>query len=91
MFAKAGCFMGKVTDATIFEDRNRDEAENILLSRGFERYGKEMMMNGYWGEPMECRIFIGPVYYQKLKHMVIDKIHSKYLEIIYFNTFARSF
>ena len=36
-----------------------------------------MLTNGTTGEPLEANIFMGPVYYQKLKHMVVDKIHAR--------------
>ena len=36
-----------------------------------------MLTNGTTGEPLEANIFMGPVYYQKLKHMVLDKIHAR--------------
>lgn len=44
---------------------------------GFERYGNERMYCGYTGEMMEADIFIGPTYYQRLKHLVKDKMHSR--------------
>ena len=40
--------------------------------RGFER-----MYNGHTGRPLTAMIFLGPTYYQRLKHMVDDKIHSR--------------
>jgi DNA-directed RNA polymerase II subunit RPB2 len=66
------------SDCTPF--RKKFSLENIverLRSLGYDGLGKEMMINGMTGEPMESLIFIGPVYYQRLKHMVIDKIHAR--------------
>jgi len=40
-------------------------------------YGNELMYNGQTGEMMEAEIFMGPTFYQRLKHMVIDKKHSR--------------
>ncbi len=39
--------------------------------------GNEILYNGITGEQMKTKIFIGPTYYQKLKHMSSDKIHSR--------------
>ena len=67
-------------DATPFTDNSKDIADklgNILVKNGFEQDGREMMFNGYTGEPFESKIFIGPTYYQRLKHLVSDKIHAR--------------
>lgn len=39
--------------------------------------GKEILYAGHSGEPLPSYIFFGPVYYQKLKHMVLDKMHAR--------------
>ena len=44
---------------------------------GYEAHGNEVMMNGMTGEQLETSIFIGPAFYQRLKHMVNDKQHSR--------------
>ena len=44
---------------------------------GSATVGKDLLTNGTTGEPLEVNIFMGPVYYQKLKHMVVDKIHAR--------------
>eukprot|EP01026_Neomeris_dumetosa_P084275 TRINITY_DN9868_c0_g4_i1.p3 TRINITY_DN9868_c0_g4~~TRINITY_DN9868_c0_g4_i1.p3 ORF type:complete len:196 (+),score=22.37 TRINITY_DN9868_c0_g4_i1:79-666(+) len=48
-----------------------------LISKGFNYCGKDFMTSGITGEPLEAYIFMGPVYYQKLKHMVLDKMHAR--------------
>jgi len=48
-----------------------------LEEQGFNKYGDEVMYNGMTGEQMKTSIFMGPTYYQRLKHMVEDKIHSR--------------
>ena len=48
-----------------------------LEQTGFERHGYEDMFNGMTGEKIKSKIFIGPTYYQKLKHMVIDKVYAR--------------
>jgi len=49
----------------------------VLIRHGFNYLGKEYMTSGITGEPMTSYIFMGPIYYQKLKHMVIDKMHAR--------------
>jgi DNA-directed RNA polymerase II subunit RPB2 len=48
-----------------------------LAECGFERYGRENMYNPYTGEMIKSKIFMGIAYYQRLKHMVSDKMHSR--------------
>jgi DNA-directed RNA polymerase II subunit RPB2 len=63
-------------DATPFQTGNvEQEIAARLESCHFQKYGKEQMYNGFTGEPIEASIFIGPVYYQRLQHMVADKCH----------------
>jgi DNA-directed RNA polymerase II subunit RPB2 len=79
---KRCAMMGEYADATPFTDASNDPVENIakgLSKCGFERYGYEQMYNGMTGEPLKAKIFIGPTYYQRLKHLVADKIHSRSL------------
>jgi DNA-directed RNA polymerase II subunit RPB2 len=79
---KRCAMMGEYADATPFTDASNDPVENIakgLSECGFERYGYEQMYNGMTGEPLKAKIFIGPTYYQRLKHLVSDKLHSRSL------------
>lgn len=72
---KLGVNLGAFTDATPFTTTNRiGELRVALLKRGFQPYGSEVLYNGMTGEMMEADIFMGPIYYQRLKHMVEDKI-----------------
>lgn len=75
------CVMkGQYGDATPFSENSVnivDELCNELQSCGYERHGLETMFNPYTGEEMRAKIFIGPTFYQRLKHMVSDKIHSR--------------
>lgn len=83
MAGKAGCILGKRTDATPFEDCDEDDVptkkqlEEMLHEAGFPRGGEEMFINGMTGEMFRAPFFVGTCYYQKLKHMVKDKIHSR--------------
>jgi hypothetical protein len=78
LYGKVCSFSGKIGDGTTFSSSDINPAEKIaneLESHGFHRYGEERMYSGYTGEMMEASIFIGPVFYQRLKHLVSDKIH----------------
>lgn len=75
---KVGCFDGKIKDATAFNDtENQDEVYKALHNMGYQRHGNETLINGMTGQVMDHAIFMGPTYYQRLKHMVDDKIHSR--------------
>lgn len=69
--------LGLFGDGTSFGDLDVQFICRELQKLGYESYGNEVMYNGYTGEQMEMSIFIGPVYYQRLKHMVNDKQHSR--------------
>lgn len=64
-------------DGTTFGNLDIKTIISELQRVGYESYGNEIMYNGLTGEQMETSIFIGPVYYQRLKHMVSDKQHSR--------------
>lgn len=71
---------GTIGDSTPFTEDSRDPVGRIskeLKSYGFNRFGNEQMYSGFTGEPLEAEIFIGPTYYQRLKHMVSDKHHCR--------------
>jgi DNA-directed RNA polymerase beta subunit/intein/homing endonuclease len=53
------------------------EMSDLQYSTIDERYGNEYMINGMTGEMFEAQIFIGPTFYQRLKHLVSDKIHAR--------------
>lgn len=80
VLGKACCMEGTYGDATAFSSNSENIAEHIcdrLEKNGFERTGWEVLYNGMTGLPIKAKIFIGPVFYQRLKHMVSDKIHSR--------------
>uniref|UniRef100_A0A7N2LV03 DNA-directed RNA polymerase subunit beta n=1 Tax=Quercus lobata TaxID=97700 RepID=A0A7N2LV03_QUELO len=49
----------------------------ILVNKGFSYNGKDFLYSGITGCPLQAYIFMGPIYYQKLKHMVLDKMHAR--------------
>jgi DNA-directed RNA polymerase II subunit RPB2 len=69
--------LGLFGDGTSFGDLDINIVRDELIKLGFQSSGNEVLYNGITGEQIECDIFIGPVFYQRLKHMVNDKIHSR--------------
>lgn len=69
--------LGLFGDGTSFGDMDIKTIARELQKLGYESYGNEIMYNGLTGEQLETSIFIGPVFYQRLKHMVNDKQHSR--------------
>ena len=80
IMGKACCHIGAAGDSTPFTDCSVESIANVLSKSGFERYGNEILYNGRTGEQMKTEIFIGPTYYQRLKHMVSDKSHCLTLD-----------
>jgi DNA-directed RNA polymerase II subunit RPB2 len=69
--------LGLFGDGTSFGDFHVKDISKELLKVGYEAHGNEIMYNGLTGEQLECSVFMGPVFYQRLKHMVNDKTHSR--------------
>jgi DNA-directed RNA polymerase II subunit RPB2 len=69
--------LGLFGDGTSFGDLDVSTIAEQLQKLNYESYGNEIMYDGLTGEQMETSIFIGPVFYQRLKHMVNDKVHSR--------------
>jgi len=69
--------IGLFGDGTSFGKFDVKEICKELQKVGYESNGNELMYNGLTGEQIETSVFIGPVFYQRLKHMVSDKQHSR--------------
>ena len=69
--------LGLFGDGTSFGDLDVSTISQKLLELGYEAHGNELMYNGLTGQQIECSVFMGPVFYQRLKHMVNDKQHSR--------------
>ena len=69
--------LGLFGDGTSFNDLDIKTICAELQRLGYDKHGNDIMMNGFTGEQMESSIFIGPTFYQRLKHMVQDKLHSR--------------
>jgi len=75
--SKAAVLSGDFGDGTAFAGDSVQAIAEVLKHHGFSPNGKDFLTSGITGEPLEAFIFFGPVYYQKLKHMVLDKVHSR--------------
>ncbi|MCS7119826.1 MAG: DNA-directed RNA polymerase subunit B [Nitrososphaerota archaeon] len=74
---KVAAVKGEYADGTPFIGDEGEELEKLLIEHGFSYTGREVLYNGITGEKYVADIFIGIVYYQKLHHMVSDKIHAR--------------
>ena len=77
LLGKVVVFKGLEGDGTPFTSLTVERVSAMLHTLGFQRSGNELMFNGHTGRRLEQQIFLTPVYYQRLKHMVDDKIHSR--------------
>lgn len=78
------CILGKVTsitgdegDGTAFTDVTVESISHLLHQCGYQERGNEVLYNGHTGRKLDAMLFMGPTYYQRLKHMVNDKIHAR--------------
>jgi DNA-directed RNA polymerase subunit B len=74
---KLACARGKEIHATAFEGVSADEIKDELHILGFQKYGREVMYDGRTGEKLISDVFVGVAFYQKLHHLVNDKIHAR--------------
>lgn len=80
--SKAGVSCGRFHYGSAFGEPSghADKVEAIsetLVNHGFSYNGKDFIYSGITGEPLQAYIFMGPIYYQKLKHMVLDKMNAR--------------
>ena len=76
VIGKNCCLKGELGDGTPYQDIDLDSISKSLETFGYEKTGYETMINGMTGKALSAHIFIGPTYYQRLKHMVQDKQHA---------------
>jgi DNA-directed RNA polymerase subunit B len=74
---KAAALRGSKFDGSAFVGEKLDQVRDIMEATGFKYSGKEIMYDGRTGKSFPVEVFIGVVYYQKLHHMVADKIHAR--------------
>ena len=77
ILGKSCCMSGHLGDATPFQNSDTKVYGKVLSQFGYEKNGDEVMYSGINGEQLRTSIFIGPTYYQRLKIMVADKVHSR--------------
>jgi DNA-directed RNA polymerase II subunit RPB2 len=80
---KVAVLKGEIIDGTPFDsDQNRmvkhmEELGSVLHQHGYDRTGEETMYSGITGDLLKGTIFIGPTYYRRLKHMIMDKLSAR--------------
>ena len=77
LLGKISAYTGGMSECTAFSDVSANQLGELLEQNGFEYSGNEVLYSGITGKQMEVMLFCGPTYYQRLKHMVEDKIHSR--------------
>ena len=77
IFGKIGVQKGTLGDGTPYSHMKVEDLKAHMVEMGMHPYGNEILYNGQTGEMMEAEIFMGPTFYQRLKHMVADKLHSR--------------
>ena len=80
LVGKVAALDGQDADGTPFNDYDLDYVEKRLEQLGYDSKGYEEMYNGMTGEKLKVKIFIGPTYYMRLKHLVEDKLHCLTLD-----------
>jgi DNA-directed RNA polymerase subunit B len=74
---KVASLRGEAVDGTAFSNEGPETLRNALLELGFQHSGREVLYNGIDGKKLVADVFVGVVYYQKLHHMVADKMHAR--------------
>ena len=88
LMGKLAALSGELADGTPFsvsDDYQHDDDHDAIINRisqqlaqyGFSGQGTEVMCDGRTGKKMKMQVFIGPMSYQKLRHMVQDKYHAR--------------
>jgi len=74
---KVGALRGEMVDGTAFVNESQEALSDMLRRLGYQPGGRELMYDGLSGRMFEAQIFVGVTFYQKLHHMVVDKIHAR--------------
>ena len=77
ILGKSCSLTGHLGDATPFQNNDITNYTQLLSKLGYEGMGNEVLYSGITGEQLRTSIFMGPIYYQRIKLMVADKMHSR--------------
>ncbi|KAI9665313.1 MAG: DNA-dependent RNA polymerase II [Alyxoria varia] len=77
LLSKVSAIAGVEGDATPFTPVTVQDISALLEQAGYQQRGFEIMHNGHTGQKLRAQMFLGPTYYQRLRHMVDDKIHAR--------------
>ncbi|KAL7417639.1 DNA-dependent RNA polymerase II second largest subunit [Mrakia frigida] len=77
LLSKLATLLGTEGDATPFTDLTVEAVSARLKDKGYQSRGLEVMYHGHTGRKLQAQVYLGPTYYQRLKHMVNDKIHAR--------------
>lgn len=77
LLSKVATLKGMEGDATPFTEVTVDSVSNLLREHGYQSRGFEVIYHGHTGRKLRAQVFFGPTYYQRLRHMVDDKIHAR--------------
>ncbi len=75
--AKVGALAGRFVDGTLFEAESEENLRAELLDLGFREDGTETFYDGRTGKQLLARIFVGNMYYLRLRHLVANKMQSR--------------
>ena len=74
---KASSLSGELMDGTAFSGNRVEDYEKILKEHGFDEHGEEYLYDGITGRRIKAKIFVGVIYYQRLHHLVSNKMHAR--------------
>ena len=74
---KASSLEGKLIDGTAFSGNREEEFTEALKKNGFDEFGEEYLYDGITGKQIKAKIFVGVAYYQRLHHLVSNKMHVR--------------